>query len=206
MARPGLDKSEVKKACEALAAQGRYASVDAVRAELGNTGSKTTIHKYLKELELEAGQVNVRQVKTAQTIQEVVDALAARLHADADARVAQAAAEHAARLQANALEMDAMRGQIQALQSQVQAVEAIARNLAWSHEQQLQAARQGAARPAGFGLFGASLGSSRNGKQGWSRLNIFNCRSVAEVEATPGRDIDAGFVSSWFKSPVFSQQ
>ena len=33
-----------------LIAEGRYPSADAVRAALGNTGSKSTIHRYLKEL------------------------------------------------------------------------------------------------------------------------------------------------------------
>ena len=50
MARAGLYQSDIKKARDALLAQGRYPSVDAVRVALGNTGSKTTIHKYLKEL------------------------------------------------------------------------------------------------------------------------------------------------------------
>ncbi|MFN6505802.1 DNA-binding protein [Xanthomonas translucens pv. translucens] len=30
--------------------QGKHPSVDAVRVALSNTGSKTTIHRYLKEL------------------------------------------------------------------------------------------------------------------------------------------------------------
>ncbi len=51
MARTGLYQSQVKKARDTLVAQGRHPSVDAVRVALGNTGSKTTIHKYLKELE-----------------------------------------------------------------------------------------------------------------------------------------------------------
>jgi hypothetical protein len=34
-----------------LLAQGRYPSVDAIRIELGNTGSKSTIQRYLKEIE-----------------------------------------------------------------------------------------------------------------------------------------------------------
>lgn len=53
MARSGLYKSDVKKARDALIAHGKHPSVDAVRIALGNTGSKTTIHKYLKELEAE---------------------------------------------------------------------------------------------------------------------------------------------------------
>ena len=56
MARGGLYKSDVQRARDALRAQGKHPSVDAVRVALGNTGSKTTIHRYLKELEEEEGQ------------------------------------------------------------------------------------------------------------------------------------------------------
>ncbi|MFC5696225.1 DNA-binding protein [Pseudomonas sp. GCM10022186] len=51
MARGGINKAVVQKARTALLARGEHPSIDAVRVELGNTGSKTTIHRYLKELE-----------------------------------------------------------------------------------------------------------------------------------------------------------
>jgi len=51
MARGGINKAVVQKARHALLARGIHPSIDAVRIELGNTGSKTTIHRYLKELE-----------------------------------------------------------------------------------------------------------------------------------------------------------
>lgn len=51
MARGGINKAIVQKARESLLARGENPSIDAVRIELGNTGSKTTIHRYLKELE-----------------------------------------------------------------------------------------------------------------------------------------------------------
>ncbi|WP_313629554.1 DNA-binding protein [Pseudomonas sp.] len=51
MARGGINKAVVQKAREALLARGINPSIDAVRGELGNTGSKTTIHRYLKEIE-----------------------------------------------------------------------------------------------------------------------------------------------------------
>ena len=51
MARGGINKAIVQKAREALLARGENPSIDAVRIELGNTGSKTTIHRYLKEIE-----------------------------------------------------------------------------------------------------------------------------------------------------------
>jgi hypothetical protein len=50
MARSGIYKSEVVRARNKLLATGVNPSIDAVRAELGNTGSKSTIHRYLKEI------------------------------------------------------------------------------------------------------------------------------------------------------------
>ncbi|ENU0108210.1 DNA-binding protein [Pseudomonas aeruginosa] len=51
MARGGINKALVQKARQAILARGENPSIDAVRVELGNTGSKTTIHRYLKELD-----------------------------------------------------------------------------------------------------------------------------------------------------------
>lgn len=48
MARGGVNKAIVLEARRALLARGENPSIDAVRIELGNTGSKTTIHRYLK--------------------------------------------------------------------------------------------------------------------------------------------------------------
>ena len=55
MARAGIYKSEVVRARNNLLAMGRYPSIDAIRSELGDTGSKGTIHRYLKEIEEEEG-------------------------------------------------------------------------------------------------------------------------------------------------------
>lgn len=65
MARSGLYKSDVQKARDALQAQGKHPSVDAVRVALGNTGSKTTIHRYLKELEEEEGKASAPRSPSA---------------------------------------------------------------------------------------------------------------------------------------------
>lgn len=51
MARGGINKAVVLRARQVLLAKGMHPSIDAVRIELGNTGSKTTISRYLKELE-----------------------------------------------------------------------------------------------------------------------------------------------------------
>ncbi|MDC7715019.1 DNA-binding protein [Vogesella sp. LYT5W] len=98
MARSGIYKSEVLRARDNLLAQGRNPSIDAIRAELGNTGSKTTIHRYLKELEEEEGAGSGAKIAVSEAIQELVGRLAARLHEEADERIATIAAESAAQL------------------------------------------------------------------------------------------------------------
>jgi chromosome segregation ATPase len=56
---------------------------------LGNTGSKTTIHKYLKELEEEEG-AGPRRASISEALQDLVERLAARLQEEANEGVAQA--------------------------------------------------------------------------------------------------------------------
>jgi len=84
MARPGVYFSDVKHAREALVADGRYPSIDAVRAALGNTGSKTTIHKYLREIEAEEGG---QKASVSDAIQALVTQLADQLQGEAATEV-----------------------------------------------------------------------------------------------------------------------
>jgi chromosome segregation ATPase len=93
MARAGLEKADVKRARDSLVAQSQYPSVDAVRIALGNTGSKSTIHRYLKELEEEQGGAP-RQHAVSGALQDLVARLAARLHEEADDRIAAMALEY----------------------------------------------------------------------------------------------------------------
>lgn len=93
MARTGLYQSEVKKARNALIAQGKHPSVDALRVALGNTGSKTTIHKYLKELEAEEGDAGGRKASISEALQDLVARLAAQLHEESNARIAAVGAQ-----------------------------------------------------------------------------------------------------------------
>lgn len=95
MARTGLYKSEVKKARDALIAQGKHPSVDAVRIALGNTGSKTTIHKYLRELDTEDGGAAGRKASISEALQDLVERLTAQLQEEANAGIDAARAEHA---------------------------------------------------------------------------------------------------------------
>lgn len=90
MARGGVYKSDVQKARRSLLAQGKHPSVDALRIELGNTGSKTTIHRYLKELEEEEGQGVGAKVAVSDALQDLVGRLAARLQAEAEVMITEA--------------------------------------------------------------------------------------------------------------------
>jgi hypothetical protein len=59
-----------------------------MRVALGNTGSKTTIHMYLNELEADGGAAGGRKASNSEAPQDLVQRLAARLHEEADGRVA----------------------------------------------------------------------------------------------------------------------
>lgn len=96
MARTGLSKEEVAHARDGLLAQGQYPSVDAVRVALGNTGSKTTIHKYLKELDEEQGgtvAAGGRPSTISDVLHDLVERLAARLRQESDDQLDLARAE-----------------------------------------------------------------------------------------------------------------
>ena len=87
MSRSGLTKNMVKQARDVLISQNKYPSVDAVRIELGNTGSKSTIHKYLKELEEDGEQSIGQNLSVSETIQSLVIRLAEQLHIEANVEV-----------------------------------------------------------------------------------------------------------------------
>lgn len=90
MARSGVYKTEVRKARDSLLAQGKHPSIDAVRVALGNTGSKTTIHRYLKELDTEEGAGAGAKVAISEALQDLVGRLAGRLHEEAEALITEA--------------------------------------------------------------------------------------------------------------------
>lgn len=118
MARSGLYKSEVKKARDALIVQGKYPSIDAVRAELG-TGSKTTIHRYLKELEEEEGGSVGGGIAISEALQDLVGRLSARLNEEADARIAEARATWDGQRQQQASEIEKFQQELGATKAQL---------------------------------------------------------------------------------------
>ena len=83
MARGGINKALVKQAREAVLNKGQNPSIDAVRVELGNTGSKSTIHRYLREVEEESSARLGDEVLLSQPIKELVGRLASCLKEEA---------------------------------------------------------------------------------------------------------------------------
>jgi hypothetical protein len=134
MGRAGIYKSEVVRARDRLLAMGRYPSIDAVRTELGDTGSKATIHRYLKEIEEEQGGATGTKVAVSEAIQDLVGRLASQLHEEAESRVTDASGKHVAKVQQ-------LTEAIAALKSEVDSARAVREQtqLALAAEQQAHA-------------------------------------------------------------------
>ena len=129
MARAGIYKSEVVKARNNLLSLGRYPSIDAIRSELGNTGSKGTIHRYLKEIEEEeGGSTGSQVVAVSEAIQDLSARLAERLHQEADQRLAALTDKHKAEIATLTDTISALRNEVESFrnQSERQAVELVA--------------------------------------------------------------------------------
>ncbi|MBK1725107.1 DNA-binding protein [Thiocystis violacea] len=126
MARGGITQTEVKKAREALIARGLHPSIDAVRIELGNTGSKTTIHRHLQTLEEREGRRLDDEAVLSEGLRESVASLARQLRAEAQTIVADAQTRHLAEQEALRTtlrdlerERDAALGQVESLQAEL---------------------------------------------------------------------------------------
>jgi chromosome segregation ATPase len=113
-----------------LVADGRHPSIDAVRAALGNTGSKTTIHKYLREIEAEEGG---QKASLSDAIQALVTQLADQLQGEAVTEVDRVRARMAELQGAHEHAQAALESQLVDLR---QALESVSRQLA-STEQDL---------------------------------------------------------------------
>lgn len=98
MARGGINKALVAQAREAVLAKGENPSIDAVRVELGNTGSKSTIHRYLKELEEEASSRLDDEALLSQPIKELIARLASRLQEEARGIVSESRSRYELRI------------------------------------------------------------------------------------------------------------
>ncbi|MBX8486289.1 DNA-binding protein [Pseudomonas cichorii] len=90
MARGGVNKALVNKARLALLSRGENPSIDAVRVEMGNTGSKTTIHRYLRELD----EADTAPPAINDELTDLVSRLAQRLQEQAQERIDRIRDEH----------------------------------------------------------------------------------------------------------------
>jgi len=90
MARSGVNRSDVQAARLALVARGENPSIDAVRIELGNTGSKSTIHRLMRELDATEDNTTAPQINAELT--RLVARLADRLREQAQERFDEAQA------------------------------------------------------------------------------------------------------------------
>lgn len=94
MARGGVNKAVVQAARLAILARGENPSIDAVRIEMGNTGSKTTIHRYLKELDNRSEPAEAPAEPIDDELMALVARLAQRLKEQAQEPIDQARTQY----------------------------------------------------------------------------------------------------------------
>ena len=94
MARGGVNKAVVQIARTAILARGEHPSIDAVRIEMGNTGSKTTIHRYLKELDEVDSRRGAPREQIGEELTELVARRAQRLQEQAQEPIDRALAHY----------------------------------------------------------------------------------------------------------------
>lgn len=91
---------------------------------MGNTGSKTTIHRYLRELEGEEGGGPARTVAVSDALQDLVARLASRLQEEAEAILTQERERHQAELHSRQQALSGAQEEAAALSSRLQRTEA----------------------------------------------------------------------------------
>lgn len=113
MARGGINLALVRRAREALVARGQNPSIDAIRIELGNTGSKTTIQRYLKEIEAHDPRPSASPSRLSDELTELVGKMLERLLEEGNEALAHERASFD-------LERQAMKQEVGTLQSQLE--------------------------------------------------------------------------------------
>ncbi|AUZ46424.1 DNA-binding protein [Pseudomonas orientalis] len=118
MARGGINKAVVQTARLAILARGENPSIDAVRIEMGNTGSKTTIHRYLKELDESETRQTITEAPIDDELGELVARLAQRLKEKAQEPIDLALAQFEQHKSALLTQLEALQGAHDQLQQQ----------------------------------------------------------------------------------------
>ena len=96
MARGGITQPLVENARKRLLARNVYPSIDAIRAELGNTGSKTTISNHLRAIEARESTRLDDEALLSNHVTDLVGQLARQLRQDAQETIEQAGYRHQA--------------------------------------------------------------------------------------------------------------
>ena len=94
MARGGITQPLVEDARKRLLARSVHPSIDAIRAELGNTGSKTTISSHLKAIEARESTRLDDEAHLSKHVTELVGQLTRQLRQDAQETIEQAEQRH----------------------------------------------------------------------------------------------------------------
>lgn len=93
MARGGINKAVVQKARQALLAKGLNPTIDRVRSQMGNTGSNTTISRYLRELEASEPKNESSRQRLGSQLTTMVEGLLSQLVEEGEVSAAQARME-----------------------------------------------------------------------------------------------------------------
>lgn len=120
MARAGVTKFDVQRARLALLKAGRHPSIDAIRIELGNTGSKATIFRHLKEIEADEGGTGVPQGTVSDELMAFVNSLAGRLEFEAQERFDALRAGHAEEVRRLTEQLEKARAESRAARSEAE--------------------------------------------------------------------------------------
>ncbi|MEX5592727.1 DNA-binding protein [Pseudomonas orientalis] len=118
MARGGINKAVVQTARLAILARGENPSIDAVRIEMGNTGSKTTIHRYLKDLDESETRQTITEAPIDDELGELVARLAQRLKEKAQEPIDLALAQFEQHKSALLTQLETLQGAHDQLQQQ----------------------------------------------------------------------------------------
>lgn len=152
MARGGITQPLVEDARNRLLARGENPSIDAIRAELGHTGSKTTISRHLKVIEARESTRLDDEALLGEHLKDLVGQLARQLRQDAQDTVDKAEQRHRAeadRLKASLKEETAVNERLRedsaalanektALQSEVERLKGALTDLQGDHRAQQQ--------------------------------------------------------------------
>ncbi len=125
MARDGITRQMVKNAKTALVANGHRPTIYAVRKELGNTGSNTTISRYLKELEESPKNALDR---LSEPLVRLIQDLSVQLQEEAEEKLIKARAQFAQEKNQLLLQLTSVENDLEQYQQRVATLEAQLKN------------------------------------------------------------------------------